>query len=157
MAQVEYVTFATVGALDAVDTWKAGAWEGLNYTQWYREGPVVGENRVIPGAPGRLEVDKELDELTFSQAMRFYGRKDKDGALHTDPFVGVMANFRYFRKHVLAYKSPRSVTFHERDGTTTAGSVQVGDWTETVVEQAGGDLILLTFDVTVAASYLVTP
>lgn len=157
MAQVEYVTFAAVGALDAVDTWKDGAWEGLNYTPWYRTGPVLGENRHIPGSPGRLVVAKELDQLSFTQQMRFKGRKSSAGVAHADPFVGVMANLRYFRKHVLDYKASRSVTFHERDGTTTSGSVQVGDWDESVDPNSGGDVILLSFHVTVATGSLITP
>lgn len=157
MAQIEYVTFAAVGALDAVDTWKVGAWEGLNYTNWYRTGPVLGQNRHVPGVAGRLVVEKEIDELTFTQQMRFKGRKDKDGAPHADLFVGVMANFRYFRKHVLDYKSARSVTFHERDGTTTVGTVQVGDWDESVDPNSGGEVILLSFRVTVPAGSLITP
>lgn len=157
MAQPEYVTFASVGALDAVDTFKDGAWKGLNYTMWYRTGRVLGENRHVPGVAGREEVEKELDELTFSQHMRFVGRKDKDGAPHADPFVGVMENLLYFREHVLDYKDPRSTTLHKRAGTTSAGSVQIGDWEETVDPDSGGDVILLTFQVTIPAGSLVTP
>lgn len=156
MAQQEYVTFAAVGGFDAVDTWTP-AWKGLNYTPWYRMGPRVGEDRVIPGAPGRLAVPREIDELRFSQQMRFDGRRTRAGAVNADPFAGVMVSFLYFRKHVLDYLSARSATLHERDGSTSTGTVIIDGWEETVDPGSGGDIILLTFQVTIPAGSLVTP
>lgn len=158
MAQPEYVTFAAAGGLDEVSTWTPGdppAWKGLNYTPWYRMGPRVGDDRPIPGTPGRLAVAREIDELRFSQQMRFNGRHDRTGAVNADPFVGVMASFLYFRKHVLDYLSPRSVTLHRRSGATSTGTAIIDGWEETV--QSGGQVILLTFQVTIPAGSLVTP
>lgn len=154
--QTEYLTFNSTGSLHAVPT-GTPAWKGLNYTPLYRMGPRVGGNRPIPGSTGRLAVAREVDELKVSLQMRFNGKKDREGNTHADPFVGVMTNLLYFRKHVLDYVPERSVTFTMRSGSTASGSVVIEDWEDTVDPESAGDVILLVVRMTIAAGVLVTP
>lgn len=159
-AQQEYLTFAAVGALDAVATWTPGdppAWKGTDYTAFYGMGDRVGEDRSIPGATGRLAVAREIDEMTVPLRMRFDGTLDRLGNVNADPFAGVMTSFLYFRKHVLDYTPARTVTLTKRGGGTSAASMIIDGYNFNVDPESAGDVILLVAQIVIPAGSLVTP
>lgn len=153
ITQIEYVTFEAVDGLPAVPT-GTPAWRGLDYVQFNKMGPRVGDNRGIPGETGRLETPREIDELKLSLQMRIKGRFDWEGTPYDDAFEGVQTNLDYLVENVLSYVPSRAITFHRRDGSTKTGNATIEDWDSAVDPNSGGDVHLLVIPMTIAAGYL---
>lgn len=127
-SRVEYLSFNSVGAIPALALNLAGCWEVTDYAQMYDAPPVVGDDRVVPGSPGRLAVLREEDERVVSLPMQFFGDANYAGTPYTDQRVGMRSNLAYFRTNIMrpGTAATRAVTFHRLDGTTTeTGSVVV--------------------------------
>lgn len=109
------------------------AWEvdQDGYLSHFDGAPLVGENRVIPGRPGRWPVRSEIDENTFGLRMVFYGTHDYEGNAYADddidPIDGIRLNLRVFRANLLlpTAAAARPYEFHERTGDVWTGNVQV--------------------------------
>lgn len=127
------VTFAEYLSFDAYSTYPAvpmntPAWDVLDYSPFYDDPPMIGDDRPIPGSPGRLGIAREYDELDVALRMVIYGDADLEGTPYADPRVGVRANAEYLRANLLrAFPAnadgTRPVTFHRLDGGTAVGDV----------------------------------
>jgi len=125
---VEYLNFDAVGAFPSLALNLAGCWECTDYAQMYDGPPVVGENRPIPGATGRLAVQREEDEAVINLPMVFRGVANHLGVPYADARIGVRTNLRFFRTNILrplAAQATRPVTFHRLDTGTESGDVIV--------------------------------
>jgi hypothetical protein len=149
----EWLTFESLGALDQVPT-GTPAWMGLDYTG-LRRLIRVGEDRVIPGAPGRLAVDRELDELVTTIPLRIRGNRDWEGNAYADTFLGLDLNHQYLRDNVLDVLDLREVTFHDRHGVEWTGEMFVQMWEPSVDPNSEGDVIIGPLTVVVPAGRLV--
>lgn len=154
----EWLTFEAQDGLDAVQSETPGAppaWATLDYSRLYGLGSRLGTNRPIPGVAGRLAVPKEIDQLELTLMMRLNGLLDRTGARQADSFKGAATNLLYLRHHVLDYKPVRAVTLHGRNGTDYPGELVIEGWTHDVVPEAGGDIIIVSIDISIPAGFLV--
>lgn len=148
----EYLTFAADSPFAEVDTHTYG-WKVIDYTSLRRR-TRVGEDRVIPGSPGRLYVPREWDEQTAVLTFKIKGDFDKDGTAYSDSFEGVDENHQYLLDNVVNNLGLRSVTFNVRDGGTWTGSVVVVDWEPSVDPSSGGDQIIAPLTLKIPAGWL---
>lgn len=152
LVRLEYLTFEASSPAAEVDSHTYG-WKVVDYTSLRRR-TRVGENRVIPGAAGRLFVPREWDEMTVVLTFKINGRRDVDGTLFDDRFEGVDVNHQYLLDNVVNILGLRSVTFNVRDGSTWAGDVVVEDWEPSVDPSSGGDQILAPLTLKIPAGWL---
>lgn len=128
VTRAEYLSFDVVGAFPAVPM-NTPAWDVVDYSSLYDGPPVVGDDRPIPGSPGRLAVAREVDELVVALPLVVYGDRSYDDLPYADARIGVRANLDYLRTNVVlppgTSTGTRPVTFHRLDGTTRAGPAVV--------------------------------
>lgn len=148
----EYLTFEADGIYDETSSHTYG-WKVIDYTPLRRR-TRVGENRPIPGAPGRLYVPREWDEQTVVLTWKINGRREPDGTLYTDPFDGVDLNHQIILDNVVNNLALRAVTFTDRHAATFTGDVVVDDWEPSVDPQSGGDQILAAMTLKIPAGWL---
>lgn len=148
----EYLTFEADSPLAEVDSHTYG-WKVIDYTSLRRR-TRVGEDRVIPGAPGRLYVPREWDEQTVVLTWKINGRYDKDGTPYSDPFEGVDLNHQYLLDNVVNSLDLRAVTFTDRHAATFTGSVVVEDWEPSVDPASGGDQLISPMTLKIPAGWL---
>lgn len=153
----EFALFPVVGALPAVSTEVDGAWQAEHYLELYAALEQLGEDRHVPGAPGRLAVPREEDELVFGIPLNVYGFKDPAGVAYADARVGLRQNLRYLRTNL--FRPPgtadgtRPFEFHELGGYVEGGDVIVA---QGELGYGGPTLARVTIRVTVPAG-LLTP
>lgn len=137
---VEWLEFDADSPLPMVPTATPG-WTVLDYTPLRLRPPKLGENRHVPGRPGRLAVDKEWDELTVPLPIRIVGRADWEGDTYADPFEGVDTNHAYLQDNVIDVLTSRAITFHRRDGSVWTGEANDFQLTVGVDPQSAGDVL----------------
>jgi hypothetical protein len=152
ITSTEYLTFDAATPLPAVPL-NTPAWKVTDYTSLRRR-VRVGEDRPIPGVAGRLHVPREWDALTVALPMKVNGRKDREGNLHADPFVGVEVNHQYLLTNVVNVLDQRAVTFTRRTGSPLTGNVTVQDWEPTADPNSAGDHLICFLTITIAAGWL---
>lgn len=149
---VEYVTFAAATPAAEVVSHTYG-WKVLDYTSLRRR-TRVGENRAIPGAPGRLYVPREWDEQTVVLTWRITGDYDKDGVAYSDPLVGVDTNHQFILDNLVNRLESRAVTFTDRHGVDFTGAAVVEDWEPAVDPNSGGEVIIAPLTLKIPAGWL---
>lgn len=130
-----------------------GAWKVTDYSPLRRRFRV-GENRVIPGSPGRLWVDREWDEQVAPLPMKIFGRKDYSGNPWSDHFDGALENYNYLLDNVFNILDLRSGTFTDRLTDVWTGSVAVEDYDFSPDPNSGGDVLVGTVRLVVPAGWL---
>lgn len=101
------------------------AWECTEYGEIYDAAPFIGENRAIPGVPGRLAMNREADQWAFTLRVTVFGQYDLEGNAYTDARVGVRSNLRFLRTNLFRPSGVRPFEFYDLDGTGEDGDVQV--------------------------------
>jgi hypothetical protein len=149
---VENLTFAADSPLAEVDSHTYG-WKVVDYTSLRRR-TRVGENRPIPGSPGRLYVPREWDEQTVVLTFHINGRWDKDGTPYGDSVEGVDLNHQYLLDNIVNSLDLRAVSFEDRHGATFEGNVVVEDWEPSVDPSSGGDKIIAPLTLKIPAGWL---
>lgn len=152
VTSIEYLSFDADSPHPAIAL-NTPAWKVTSYTA-LRKRTRVGENRPIPGAPGRLYVPREWDEQTVVLPMKINGRLDHEGDAHEDWFDGVDVNHQYLLDHIVDVLAERDVTFHRRDGATFQGSVVVDEWEPSDVPKSGGTDLVSFLTLKVMDGYL---
>lgn len=148
----EYLVFATSGSFAETSSHTHG-WKIIDYTPLRRR-TRVGEDRPIPGAPGRLYVPREWDEQTVVLTWKINGRWDADGVAHSDPFDGVDLNHQVILDNVVNNLAARAVTFTDRHAATFDGEVVIEDWEPSVDPSSGGDQIISPMTLKIPAGWL---
>jgi hypothetical protein len=148
----EWLSFDTVDSLPEVPL-NTPAWKALDYTSLRRR-VRVGEDRVVPGAAGRLAVAREWDELTTTIPMRIKGFRDWEGTAYGDRFLGVDLNHQYLQDNVFNVLDLRAVTFTDRHENEWTGSLFVQQWEPLVDPASGGDVIVGVLTVVIPAGML---
>lgn len=152
LVRPEYATFDAGGSYTDVDSHTYG-WKVVDYTSLRRR-TRVGEDRPIPGSPGRLYVPREWDEQTVVLTWHINGRWDSSGTPYSDTFEGVDANHQVILDNVVNVLAEIGVSFNARDGSTWTGNVVVDDWEPSVDPASGGDKIIAALTLKVPAGWL---
>jgi len=90
-----------------------------------------GENRVLPGAPGRSSLPHLRDELNVTITWEVKGMRLHTGDPAPDPVVGVETNLEFYRSLFFDdgdAQTEHPVELHEYAGSTFAGALQVIDY-----------------------------
>lgn len=123
--RVECLTFDEVGAIPDIPL-NTPAWECQSYAALTDAPPALGEDRHIPGLPGRLFMPREFDEGQVPLRIVVFGAADMEGTPYDDPREGVRANLRFLRANLLLPQDAlRAVTFERLDGGEETGNVVV--------------------------------
>lgn len=122
--RTEYLEFDAFDTIAAIPL-NTPAWECESYADFY-DITIVGNDRAIPGVPGRLFQPRELDEHQVTLRVTIFGFEDWEGTPYDDPRVGVRLNRLYLRDNLLLPQTTaRPVTLYRLDGTTATGDVVV--------------------------------
>lgn len=78
------------------------AWDIPNLVRLWAEASVRGENKLLPGAPGRRSYPTRLDQTEHDLAFFIYGNTDLDGSLNTEPWVGLQTHLDDLWSNVFA-------------------------------------------------------
>lgn len=134
ITQPEYGILPVVGALPAIPL-NTPAWDVESYAEWLIFLELVGEDRIIPGNPGRLALPDEIDEAIVGLPFVIYGEQDLEGTPYADARVGLRTNLRYLRTNL--FRPPgtadgtRPFEFHDLDGVTVETAdvkLRTGTW-----------------------------
>lgn len=148
----EYLEFDADSPYPAVPM-NTPAWKITDYTNLRRR-VRVGEDRPIPGSPGRLYIPREFDELVCDLPLRIFGARDWQNNLYSDSWLGVDLNHSYLRDNVFDVLGERDVTFHTRHGSSWTGTMVVENWAPVVDPNSGGDVLGGTLTVAIPAGML---
>lgn len=87
-----------------------------------------GENRVLPGSPGRHSLPRRVDQTVYQLPFHVCGAIDPDDDPYDDPVMGLTLNMAFLREFVTSPPTPpattRSAVRTLPDTTTTGAEVQ---------------------------------
>lgn len=152
LTRPEYATFDAGGSYSEVDSHTYG-WKVIDYTSLRRR-TRVGEDRPIPGSPGRLYVPREWDEHTAVLTWRINGAYDKDGTPYGDPFEGVDLNHQFILDNLVNVLGLIGFTLHDRQGVDWAGNIVVDNWEPSPDPNSGGDVLIAPMTLLIPAGQL---
>lgn len=105
-----------------------------------RDFMMRGENRILPGAPGRRALDPVLDELDTTLTWKVRGRWRYDGDLQDDPIEGVAVNLEHYRAlffggggHTISLQYAGSVFTDSEVQVPNYAAARTGPFTATIL------------------------
>lgn len=119
-------------------------------------GPATrGEDRVIPGAAGRLPKPRRVDSRPVSLELVIVGDFDWDGTPVTDFREGLWLNVQHLRENVTdptgVGDGTRTMILHAPDGSTPSGQIHVETFE---LGGLGPNGLTATIDITIKAGAL---
>lgn len=129
-------------------------WKVVDYTN-LRKRTKVGQNRPIPGTPGRLYVPQEFDETIVVLTWKINGKYEADGTPYSDSFDGVDLNHQVILDNIVNLNILRAVAFTDRHDVEFDGSVVVDNWEPSVDPNSGGDALISPMTLKIPGGWLV--
>lgn len=132
------------------------AWRCLSYGDLFSAPAVRGDDRILPGAPGRRAYKRVVDATVKSLSMQVFGYKDQDGGAIADPLEGLLTHAAYLRANLGLAESTGDgtvpATFHRGSLGNLTGDVTVlaiTDW-----QNIGGREATFRLDLSIPAGEL---
>lgn len=132
---------------------RTGFVELVDPSPLYGRGAMRGSNLLVESEDGRAAKGRRQDE--WSLLLRFYllGEVDQTGTAHTDERVGLRDNLEYLQgQHLTGDEIAIVHTFP--DSSTRTGTCTVESIDTQAHKSQHSNVLLLTYDLTVAAGFL---
>jgi hypothetical protein len=132
------------------------AWRVLSYGDLFSAPAVRGDDRIMPGAPGRRALRRLVDATVKSLSLHVYGWRDQDGGAIADPLEGLLTHAAYLRANLGLGLTTGDGTvpavFHRGSLANLTGDVTVlaiSDW-----QNVGGREATFRLDLSIPAGEL---